>query len=111
MPKVNIYIADASLLGKIDGHVSTIKKYLAETLSCTDRLLNHEEISIRTFKVDGGEMISPIEIDITAHNYKERVDRSDIIAEKISARFKEILNFKDVSVWLELCKLGHSFKI
>jgi hypothetical protein len=109
MPEVNFYVDDGSYLGRINGHIDTIKKYLAEELSCSDRKLEAHEITVRSFKIDGGDMIAPIELSIKAHHYSERLESSDKLAANIAQRIKDILSVKKVEAWLQLSEVGHSF--
>ncbi len=60
--------------------------------------------------VDAAAMISPFEMEIKAQQYSDRVKRCD----EICLHLKEFVlshapYLPDVSVWLELTELGHSF--
>ena len=88
-----------------------VKKFIAEKLSCGDKKLTTEEVSIRLINVRGDGMIGDVEIEVTAHAFKERVEKQDQIcldiAEYIGEKDK---TFGGVKVWLKLVELGHSWK-
>ena len=59
----------------------------------------------------GGEMIGSVEIEITAHSFKERVGQQDEICLKVADYIKkEEPSLGEVKVWLILAELGHSWK-
>ncbi len=56
-------------------------------------------------------MISPIEIEITAAAYKERVEKQDQICLNIAKYLQDKdPSFGEIKVWLILTELGHSWK-
>lgn len=109
MPTVNVYLKKTiKELGKF---IPELKKYIAEQLTCEDIKLSPEEISIRFIKVNGGEMIGNVELEVTAHAFAERVEREDEICLNIMRRIEEkVPSIGSVKVWLKLGELGHSWK-
>jgi hypothetical protein len=113
MPTANIYCSDKQLQDSLIAVAPALRKLLAEELTCGARALAPNEISIRVLSVagNGKEMIAPIEIEIMAHAYQERIVRVDKIC-LIVRDFvrKEISSAPDVRVWLVLAELGHSWE-
>ena len=106
MPTINIY-SDKSLAEQ--EIVEKLRPFAAERLSCGDIKLDTGEISIRFIK-SSGEMIGAVELEISVHSFKERVDRQDEIANEFrDFLMKEFPELGDVRVWLKLSELGHSF--
>lgn len=92
--------------------VPMVRELLAEQLSCSERTLQPEEVSIRLMSVNGSCMIASIEIDITAHKYEERLERLDDICNEVRQFVIERIPIaKDVRVWLRLAELGHSWEL
>ena len=56
-------------------------------------------------------MMADVELDITAANFRDRVDNQDQICLDIQAYVKQqIIGISKVNVWLNLHELGHSFE-
>lgn len=56
-------------------------------------------------------MIAPVEIEITAHAFPERIDKQDEICLRIRDFLKQGLRAQeDIRVWLLLPQLGHSWE-
>ena len=117
MPTVNIFYKDIGE-GKdvarqlsLDSIGDDLKIFIAQELTCKEIKLKPEEISIRLINAGGDGMISPIEIEITAHAYKERVEKQDQICLNI-AKYLQDKNptFGGIKVWLILTELGHSWE-
>jgi len=110
MPTVNVYYKNRNNFDALVSFIPKLKEYIADKLSCGDKELTSDEISIRLISVDGDAMIGSIELEITAHAFKERVDRQDEICREVREYImKEIPSLGDVRVWLKLCELGHSW--
>lgn len=110
MPTVNIYNSSPSNNNTIKKLSTELKPFVAEKLSCGDRKLSKDEISVRTITV-GGEMIAEIEVEIMAYSYEERVKSQDDIANEIRDYIlKTHTSLSDVRVWLILSELGHSWQ-
>jgi hypothetical protein len=87
-----------------------LKELLARELSCGDRTLASDEISVRLIPTVDCGSIAPIEIEITAHAYGERIPRVDRICLTVKTFIrKQISEGHDVQVWLILTELGHSW--
>ncbi len=108
MPTINLYVHKPSFN---DQDLAKFKAFSADTLSCSERKLQNHEVSLRVVEVQNTtHMIAPVECEIKAHHYPERVERQDEICSVIKSYLMEYLtNGKEVSVWLELSELGHSF--
>ena len=107
---VNVYHRGKSDFDVQTPLISKLKEYIADRLSCGDKELTSDEISVRFISVDGDAMIGSMELEITAHAFKERVDEQDEICREVREYImKEIPSLGDVRVWLKLCELGHSW--
>jgi hypothetical protein len=110
MPPVNAYYRnnahERDLAAIADGPLQTC---IAEQLTCKDRGLQPNEISVRLIRALGGGMLAPIELDIFAAPYEERVERQDEICLEVR-RFvlANVTGLYDANVWLSLSELGHS---
>ena len=106
MPTINIYpnkdLPEQEIINKL-------RPFAAEHLSCGDIILKPEEVSIRFIK-STGQMIGNVELEISVHAFKERINRQDEIANEFREfLMKEFPEIGDVRVWLKLSELGHSF--
>ncbi|MFA5386341.1 MAG: hypothetical protein WC297_01605 [Candidatus Paceibacterota bacterium] len=111
MPTVNIFYKDSKQEPTLQSLVGGLKDYVAKELTCGDIKLELNEVSVRFIKVTGGEMISAVEIEITAHFFAERVKKQDEICLRIMDYIhKEKPSLGKVKVWLQLSELGHSWK-
>ena len=77
MPTVNVYFNKEEECQKFAPIVLKLKEFLAEKLSGSSIKLTSKEISVRFLSVLGGAMIGNIELEITAHAFKERIDKED----------------------------------
>ncbi len=110
MPTANIYHNEHCPVDKIAPMVEALRIKLAQQLTSVKRKLQPEEISIRIISVDAGTMIAPFEMEITAQNYPDRLERCDEICLHLREFMLEQASFlPDASVWLQLTELGHSF--
>lgn len=110
MPTINIFYNDQQELLKLNKVVPHLKEYVAKQLTCGDIQLKSEEVSIRLIKNSGGGMLAPIELEVKAAAFKERVDKQDEICLDIQKFLIDSLKVEDVKVWLILAELGHSWK-
>lgn len=112
MPTANIY-HDTTIQQKnilLQNFLPDLRSFLAAQLTCGQRKLVANEISIRLISAQAEAMIAPIEIEITAHNYAERADRSDEICLAVRDFVKKQIPVElDLRVWLVLAELGHSW--
>ena len=110
MPTVNLYFLEQTKTKDLQNFTPKLKTFLAKKLTCGDIKLTSEEISIRFIHVNGGEMISDVELEITAHAFPERVKKQDKICIDVMNYIKEKFpSVGDVKVWLKLSELGHSW--
>jgi hypothetical protein len=111
MPTANIYVADAQLKSQCGAIATQLRELLARELTCGERTLTPEEISVRLLTVEGSTTIAPIEMEIIAHAYGERVPRADKICVLVRKfLLQKIPAAKDVQVWLILAELAHSWE-
>lgn len=116
MPTVNLYFnqdsrAEKSFWKVRDRLIPELKTLVASELSCGDRMLQPSEISVRWMSGHGDGMIAQLEVDITAHAYPERVQRSDDVCLAIRKfLLNKVPGLADARVWLSLTELGHSWE-
>lgn len=108
MPTVNIFYSDDKLVQRIEEITRQFKEYIADQLTCKDIKLKPDEISIRFLRSEGVGMLAPIELEITASAYEERVAKQDEICLNIQKFLISKLALYEVNVWLILAELGHS---
>jgi hypothetical protein len=110
MPTANIYTSGATSRGHLAARASELRAFIAKQLSCGERQLQPDEISIRIHENCGSAMIAPLEIEVTAHAYAERSTLSDEICLKIREFVMQLVpQLTDARVWLLLVDLGHSW--
>lgn len=110
MPIVNIYYTDDKHKDMVLSHIDELKNLVAEQLTCGDKKLDANEITIRLISTPIEGMIAEMEIEIFAHAFKDRVERQDEICRSITSRILHSLpELKDVRIWLALSELGHSW--
>lgn len=111
MPTANVFYSKKEHLLKLKELAPRLKIYLAEKLTCGDRKLSKDEISVRLVQADGTGMIGAVEVEITAFAYEERVKNQDKICLEVKDFMqKECPELANVNVWLVLAELGHSWK-
>jgi hypothetical protein len=111
MPTVNTYFEDEKLVPKLDVITPELKEVVAKQLTCGDRALQPDEVTVRKILSLGRGLMADVELDIVAAPYKERVDRQDEIC-RFVRRFMlaNLEGVEDVQVWLPLSELGHSIE-
>ena len=122
MPTANIYLSQNHVQAGYpvwEENMAKLRDFIAKELTCTERTIQAHEMSIRILSVHGKGMIAPIEIEIQAHAYSERIERSDVACLAIRTFVMNAVNdsdttlrkiqLKDVQVWLILSQLGHSW--
>lgn len=112
MPTVNIYASTDPLRDHLLRVVHELREFIATQLSCSERTLEPDEVTIRLMSVNGTCMIASIELDIVAHPYEERRVRMDETCNTVRLFVMERIPIaKDVRVWLSLAELGHSWEL
>jgi hypothetical protein len=111
MPTLNIYSQNESHDSRIIEITIPLKEFAAEQLTCGDRKLASNEVTVRLLRSLGKDMLADVEIDITAAPYQERIDRQDEICLNVK-RFvlEQMPGLEDTNVWLNLNELGHSWE-
>lgn len=111
MPTVNIYHKNREQELKLTPLLKDLKSFVAEELTCDDIKLTPEEVSVRLIEVRGDGMIGDVEVEITAHHFKERVEQQDEICLHVANYLTEKdPSLGEVKVWLVLAELGHSWE-
>ena len=108
MPAINIYSRDG-IFNPI--FITWLKEITAKLLSCDALTIQAEHISVRPFSVsETTYMIAPVECDILAANFEDRIKRQDDICNSIRIYLLEnIAWIEDARAWLPLSELWHSF--
>lgn len=110
MPTLNVFYND-ELPKELDALTHSLKEYVAKELTCGDIKLKPDEVSVRFISSKGQGMLAPVEIEITAAAFKDRVEKQDEICLNIQKFILDkISSLQDVKVWLILSELGHSWK-
>ena len=110
MPTINIFYNDDELEPKLAEATKQLKEFVAKELTCGDIELNSDEVSVRLLKNTGSGMLAPVELEVTAAAFKERVEKQDEICLSIQKFLLDKLELPDVKVWLILSELGHSWR-
>jgi hypothetical protein len=110
MPTINIFYDNGGFESKLYDVTAQLKKFVAKELTCGDTKLGSDEVSIRLLKSRGNGMLAPVELEVTAASFKERVEKQDEICLNIQKFLLDELNLSDIKVWLILSELGHSWK-
>lgn len=109
MPTVNVYVQTEHLGRVIHERTAEFAAEIARCLSTPVAALDETHISMRIFKPAWSTMIAPIEVEIAAHAYVERVDRQDEICGQLRAWLEGSLGL-ECRVWLALSQLGYGYK-
>ncbi len=109
MPLVTIYTSSKENVNALKSILPQLRKCIAEELTCGDRTIQPEEVSIKVLVPSAELSIADIEVIIMAYSYPQRVKKQDEICLKV----KEFISsqnpsFNSVFVWLQLSELGHS---
>ena len=110
MPSVDIY-TDKNRIKSLEGILPELRKTIAQELSCGDRTLASNEISLRVMVPEASLRIADTELNIIAYSYSERVKKQDDICLSIKNYVQKTCpKVGSVYVWLQLSELGHSAK-
>ena len=111
MPTINAYYEDEQIFEKIERITPDIKRYVADQLTCNDIQLQPNEVSLRLLQSRGNGMLAPLEMEVHAASFKERIEKQDEICLNIQKfLIEKVDNLSDVKVWLILSELGHSWE-
>lgn len=109
MPLITIHTSNDEQEKFLSKILDELRIFTAKELSCGDRTLVPEEMSIRVSRSSLSKPIADIEIVIIAASYKERVDNQDKICLDIKKFLtKKCNNTYSFFIWLQLSELGHS---
>ena len=110
MPAINIYTRKEKI-EPLESILSGLRDFAASELSCRDRKLASDEISIRVLVPEASMQKADTELEISAYQYPERVERQDDICLAVKEYLQENCpQAGSVYVWLSLSELGHSAK-
>ena len=110
MPSVNIYTSK-DRVKPLESILPELREFTAQKLSCRDRRLVADEISLRVLTPDASLQIANTELEIIAYSYPERVKKQDDICMSIKNYVQKTCpQAGSVYVWLQLSELGHSAK-
>ncbi len=110
MPSINIYTS-RERVKLLEDIFSGLKEFTAQELSCGDRELRSDEISLRAIVPEAASQIADTELEIKAFSYPERVQRQDEICRLIDDYVqRNCPESGSTYVWLQLSELGHSAK-
>ena len=110
MPTVTIYAEGHQYLEALSPLLPNLRSTVAGLLSTPSWELRPEMISVRMLVTDGGAMIAPIEVELIAAAFPERVARQDEICLAVRDWLRSAEHsLPEVRVWLVLCELGHSW--
>lgn len=108
MPTVNVFLASEEHEQLLLTYCDELKQLIAQELSCDERGLQSNEVSVRVVRVASRKgMLADVEIDIAAAHYPERVIRQDNICSLVSVWFRNVTGI-EANTWLALSELGHS---
>ena len=108
MPSVNIY-TDRNRVSSLESILPELREVVARELSCGDRVLVPDEVSLRLIVPDASLQIANTELEIKAHSYGERVKKQDEICRSIKGYVEKACpQAGSTYVWLQLSELGHS---
>jgi hypothetical protein len=110
VPTVNVFYRQEIHAARVNDFSAALKSRIARELSCGDINLSSDEVSIRLIRVFGSGMIAELEVEITAHAFRERVAQQDEICLRIRGFLQDGLSLRDIRVWLLLPELGHSWE-
>lgn len=110
MPTVNVFFNNKVLESQLEVIALPLKEYVAKQLTCGDIKLKPNEVSLRFIATRGNGMLAPVEIEITAAAFKERVEKQDEICLNVQKFVLNKTNLADAKVWLILSELGHSWE-
>ena len=110
MPTVNVFSNDNEKLQEFEKVIDELKVLVAEQLSNDHIHLDTNEVSVRLIKTIGLGMLASIELEITAHAFKERIQKQDEICLNVRQFLKQRIEVDEIRVWLLLPELGHSWE-
>lgn len=110
MPSINIYTS-RERVKPLKDILPGLREFIAHELSCRDRKLVGNEISLRIIVPYVSLQIANTELEIKAYIYPERVKKQDNICLSIRNYVqKNCPKAGSIYVWLQLSELGHSSK-
>jgi len=110
MPSLNIY-TNKERAKSLKEYLPKLREFIAKELSCRDRKIDSNEVSLRIIVPNGSLLIADTELEIKAHKYPERVQKQDEICLSIKDFVQRICPKAGLTyVWLQLSELGHSTK-
>ncbi len=110
MPSVNIYTSRARV-SSLESLLPDLREFTAQELTCGDRALVSDEISLRVFVPEVALQKADTEMEIKAYQFPDRITKQDDICLSIQNYVQnKCPGAGSVYVWLILSELGHSAK-
>jgi phenylpyruvate tautomerase PptA (4-oxalocrotonate tautomerase family) len=107
MPLVNIYLTKPNT--QIEELAEELAEEVANCLSVAARVITTKDVSVRVIECKEGKLLAPVEIDIAARLYEERIKKSDQVCNYLKQFVLSKINgVSDVRVCLVLSEFGHS---
>ena len=108
MPSINIYTSRGRAPA-LEQLLPQLRDFTAKTLSCGDRTLATNEMSLRIIIPEYSSQIADTEIEMFAYQYSERVKKQDEICRSVRNYVQQQCpQAGSVYAWLALSELGHS---
>jgi len=106
MPTINLYRTSETASKINQETINELRKFVADILTCADIKLPANEVSIRPITVDDDkDMMAPVECDIVAYSFPERIQKQDRICTEVRKFLLENIDISDARVRLQLCEL------
>jgi hypothetical protein len=110
LPLANIYVSDGRFIDQLESLATPLAEEVVKELSVAERKLTLDDVTVRIIKSKpGSKLLAPVEVEIVAKLFKERVDKADQVCNTLRkfmlSRLKAV---SDLQVWLVLSELGHS---
>ena len=111
MPLVIVYTSSKEKTNAIKEILPQLRNFIAKELTCEERIIQPEEVSLQVLVSSTQLSIASIEVTIIAHSYPERIKKQD----EICLAVKNFILSKNSSlgpvfVWIQLSELGHSLQ-
>ena len=108
MPTITIYTTEVRWAEKIEPLLPELAERTAALLSTPEMALDGTHISIRVVVAHCGLMMSPVELEVTAHAFGQRLERQD----EICGDLRQWLLRAEIPnrVWLRLSALGYGYQ-
>jgi hypothetical protein len=107
MPTISIYLSGPTWTEPLSALMDDLANEAAKHLSTAELVLDADHISIRLVAVTQARMMSPVELEISAHAFPSRVERQDEICSYLRSWLAD--RSVPARVWLQLSDLGYGY--